>query len=125
IPAQERSAAVYRNRGGHLLCGDDRIRHRHVQFLFDSVPALVRRRLLLGRLGHSLSGATEPSPLAQAAPSGTEDGALTASPSASEAKLEKHDGGSHRSPGKLALFGSVVTGRFTDSSDIGILVDFQ
>src|ERR1035438_3581689 len=30
IPPQERSVAVYRNRGGHLLCGDDRIRHRHV-----------------------------------------------------------------------------------------------
>jgi predicted nucleotidyltransferase len=28
-------------------------------------------------------------------------------------------------PGKLALFGYVVTGRFTDSSDIGILVDCQ
>jgi predicted nucleotidyltransferase len=26
---------------------------------------------------------------------------------------------------KLALFGSVVTGRFTDSSDIDILVDFR
>jgi predicted nucleotidyltransferase len=26
---------------------------------------------------------------------------------------------------KLALFGSVVTGRFTDSSDIDVLVDFQ
>lgn len=26
---------------------------------------------------------------------------------------------------KLSLFGSVLTGRFTDSSDIDILVDFQ
>ena len=50
VPPPQRMAALRRTGRRHVLSGDGDLRDRVVQLPGDSVPAAVRRRILLGRL---------------------------------------------------------------------------
>ena len=52
------------DRDRHLFPDDDKVRHRHVEFPRDPVPAALRGWLLVGRLHHAVSGIAGTSALA-------------------------------------------------------------
>ena len=61
---RERLAALHRDRDRHVLRRHGRVRDRDLKFFLDSVPASVRRRVLLGGLRHAVPGVSGPAALA-------------------------------------------------------------
>src|ERR1019366_8066176 len=71
VSPPQRVASLRGDPGGHVLCGDERVRYQNLQFLRDSLPSAVRRGLLLGGFRHPVPGILGAVALAQAAKPGT------------------------------------------------------
>ncbi len=77
VPAAQRLAALRGDPGGHVLPGDDRLRHRDVQLPGDSFPGVVRVRVLLGGFRNPAPGTSELPEGTQATETGTRAASLT------------------------------------------------